>query len=125
MNIKQFLSINAFMFMPFGAGMLLVPNLIFPVLQVELDLDGLLMARTVGSMLFSFGLICFSARHAEPGSMGLRAVLLGNFSFHAIDFTLTSMGALTETMNALGYIFSIMHFIFAAGFLYFLIKKCV
>ncbi len=123
MNIKQFLTINAFMFIPFGIGMLTLPNLIFPVLDVKLSADGLLMARTVGSMLFSFGLICLFARNAERNSVGMTAVLIGNFSFHTIDFLLTGMGALSETMNPLGFMFSSIHLMFALGFLYFLVKK--
>lgn len=123
MKIKQFLTINAVMFIPFGIGMLMLPNLIFPILNVELDSDGLLMARTVGSMLFSFGLICLTARNVTPNSDGMRAILVGNLSFHAIDFILTGTGALSETMNVFGYVFSSLHLIFAIGFLYFLTEK--
>ena len=110
------------MFIPFGVGMLTMPSVIFPMLDVNLDADGLVMASTVGSMLLSFGIICLFARKEESNAVGMKAIILGNFSFHLIDFILTGKGAFAEVMNPLGYMFSTMHFLFAIGFLYFFIK---
>ena len=123
MKLKTFLTINAVMFIPFGIGMLTMPSMIFPMLEVNLDADGLVMASTVGSMLFSFGLTCLFARNESENSVGLNALLIGNFSFHTIDFILTGKGAFTGVMNSLGFVFSTMHFLFAVGFLTFLIKS--
>jgi len=123
MNLKNFLTINAIMFIPFGIGMLFMPSLIFNMIDVQLDTDGLLMANTVGSMLLSFGLICFVGRNATGESVALRALLVGNLSFHAIDSLLTFKAAFSGVMNNLGYIFSGMHFLFAVGFLFFLLKQ--
>ncbi len=121
-NLKTFFTINATMFIPFGIGMLFMPSILFGMLDVNLDGDGLLMASTVGSMLLSFGIICFIARGIEGPSMELQAILLGNLSFHAIDSVLTFKGAFTGVMNNLGYVFSIMHLLFAIGFLFFYLK---
>ncbi|MBI1228093.1 MAG: hypothetical protein GC192_22865 [Bacteroidetes bacterium] len=123
MTLKTFLTINAAMFVPFGLGMLSVPLLLFPVLDVHLDGDGLLMAKTVGSMLLSFGVMCFLSRREPLGSAGMKAVLFGNFLFHAFDCLLTGKGAYTGDMNNMGYIFSTMHLLFALGFMYFLIDS--
>ena len=122
MNLKTFLTLNAILFIPFGLGMLIMPTFIFEMIDVQLDSDGLLMANTVGSMLFSFGLICLAARNADEQTLALQAVLIGNFSFHAIDFFLTGKGAFTGVMNELGYMFSGMHLLFALGFLFFYLK---
>lgn len=111
------------MFIPFGIGMLIIPSLIFPMLDVKLDADGLMMARTVGSMLFSFGLICFFSRNGDINTIGMRAILAGNLTFHSIDFVLTGKGAFTGVMNSLGYMFSSMHLIFAIGFFIYLLKS--
>ena len=123
MKLKTFLTINAILFIPFGIGMLLIPAFIFPIIEVNLDTDGLLMASTVGSMLFSFGLLCFLSRKEDDNSVTLRAILIANLAFHAIDSFLTGKGALTGVMNSLGYVFSSMHFLFALGFLFFLLKR--
>ncbi len=123
MKLKSFLTINAIMFIPFGIGMLTMPSLIFPMLNVNLDSDGLVMASTVGSMLLSFGLICFFAKNETNNSASMRAILIGNLSFHTIDFILTGKGAFTGVMNTLGYMFSSIHFLFAIGFLYFLTQS--
>ncbi len=120
MKLKHFLTVNAIMFIPFGIGMLVVPHLIFPMIHVNLDSDGLLMASTVGSMLLSFGIICYVSRNESQNTIGMKAVLMGNLSFHAIDFLLTLKGAYTGVMNGIGYMFSTLHFLFALGFLYFL-----
>jgi hypothetical protein len=123
MKLKQFLTVNAIMFIPFGIGMLMVPYLIFPMIHVNLDSDGLLMASTVGSMLLSFGIICYVSRNESLNTIGMKAILTGNLTFHAIDFLLTLKGAYTGVMNALGYMFSTLHFLFALGFLYFLFVR--
>ena len=120
MKLKTFLTINAVMFIPFGIGMLLLPSLIFPIISVNLDADGTLMASTVGSMLLSFGLICFVSRDEEQSSVGMKAILIGNLCFHTVDFILTGQGAYAGVMNAVGYMFSTLHFLFALGFFYFL-----
>lgn len=122
MRLRTFLIINACLFIPFGIGMLTVPSFIFPMLKVHLDDDGLMMARTVGSMLLSFGLICFYARNETLHSIGMKAVIIGNLSFHTIDFLITGKSAITGVMNSFGFMFSLMHFLFAIGFIYFLNK---
>jgi hypothetical protein len=123
MKLKTFLTINAIMFIPFGIGMLIMPSNIFPILSVNLDADGLVMASTVGSMLLSFGLICFFAKNEASNTVSIKAILIGNLSFHTIDFMLTGKGAFTGVMNQIGYVFSTMHFLFAVGFLYYIIQS--
>ena len=123
MKFKQFLTINAIMFIPFGIGMLVLPNLIFPMIAVDLDSDGLLMASTVGSMLLSFGIICFFARNENAATNSMKAIMIGNLVFHSIDCILTFRGAFSGNMNSFGYLFSVLHFSFALGFAYYLIKN--
>lgn len=122
MNLKTFFTINAILFIPFGIIMLFTPSTIFNMLDVILDSDGLLMASMVGSMLLSFGLVCFVARGFEGPSIALQAILIGNLSFHVIDSILTFKGAFTGDMNNLAYLFSTMHLLMAIGFLFFFLK---
>ena len=120
MKLSAFLTINAIMFVPFGLGMLVVPQYIFPMIGLDLDSGGLIMASTVGSMLLSFGILCFVAKNEVPNTLGMKAILIGNLIFHSIDSFLTGKGALLDVMNSMGYMFSVMHLLFALGFLYFL-----
>lgn len=122
MTLRKFLTINGIMFIPFGLMMLLIPNLFFPMLAVDLDGDGLMMASMVGSMLLSFGLICWFARDAGQNSPGMRAILIGNMTFHAIDSFLTGKASITGAMNEVGFVFSTMHLVLAAGFGFYLWK---
>lgn len=122
MKLKTFLTINAIIFIPFGIGMLTMSSFIFPMIEVNLDVDGFLMASTVGSMLLSFGIICLISRNENPNTVRIKAILIGNLTFHSIDFFLIGKGAYTELMNTMGYLFSSLYFLFALGFLYFLLK---
>jgi len=120
MKLKQFLILNAILFIPFGLGMLIMPSFIFPMIDVNLDPDGLLMASTVGSMLLSFGILSYISRNEDLNTIGMKAILTASLLFHTIDFLLTFKGAYTGVMNAAGYLFSTLHFLFALGFLYYL-----
>lgn len=110
------------MFIPFGIAMLALPSFLFPMLAVELEADGLVIASTVGSMLLSFGVICWLARDVAGPSPELRAILIGNLLFHSIDSFLTGKAAFLGVMNMAGFLFSSMHFLFAIGFLFYLRK---
>lgn len=123
MKLSTFLAINAALFIPFGIGMLMMPSEIFPLIGVLLNGDGLLMASTVGSMLFSFGLICLLGRNVSLESSTIIPLLAGNMSFHLIDSILTFKGAISGVMNTLGFMFSGMHFILGIGFLLFIMKS--
>ena len=120
MKLQNFLLINAWIFVPFGIAMLLAPSLLFPWFGINLDDDGLLMARIVGSSLFTLGLISYLMRKESQRSLSLHAFLIGSMFYHLIDATTTFVGTLQGTMNALGWMFSSMHFVLALGFLYYL-----
>ena len=120
MSLKQFLTINGVLFVPFGLCMLTVPALLFPMFAIDLDADGILMARVFGSALLNFGIICYLVRNELGASMPLRAILIGNLIFHALDAISTFLASYYGVMNTLGWLFFGLHFVLALGFLYFL-----
>lgn len=120
MSLKQFLVVNGILFVPFGLVMLAIPGMFFPMVGVDLDPDGLLMARVSGSGLLNFGIMCYLARNEGSESMGLKAILIGNLIFHGLDAVSTFIASYTGVMNTLGWLFCGLHFILAIGFLYFL-----
>ncbi|MGI9542258.1 MAG: hypothetical protein ACR2MX_03305 [Cyclobacteriaceae bacterium] len=123
MNLKNYLILNAILFIPFGLGMLFTPTFLFPLFGIDLNVDGLLMGRVVGSSLLTIGLVSYLIRMEQPHAIGMRAFLIGSLVFHAIDATTTFAASYSGGMNALGWMFSSMHFILAIGFLYFLYAK--
>ena len=123
MKLQKFMVLNAVLFVPFGLLMLLIPGILFPIFGIDLDADGILMARVFGSALMNLGLICYLIRTENLKSVGMRAVLIGNFLFHAFDAISTFVASYTSVMNTLGWMFTILHFSLALGFLYFLMKK--
>lgn len=122
MTLKNFLTLNAIMFVPFGAAMIAIPTILFPLFGVDLDADGALMARVFGSALLNIGLMCYLVRNEASDSVGLKAILIGNFIFHTIDAGSTFFASLNNVMNALGWMFFGLHAVLAIGFLYFLKK---
>ena len=123
MSLKSFLLLNAILFIPFGIGMITMPGMLFPFFGIDLNADGLLMARVFGSALANLGLMCFLVRDEIRGSVGMKAILYGNLFFHAIDAFSTGWATYLGTINSLGLMFTGMHFILALGFLYFLYSK--
>lgn len=120
MTFKNFLILNAILFVPLGLGMLLMPGILFPWFGIDLDADGILMARVFGSALMNLGLICYMIRSEPVGAKATKAILLGNLLFHAFDAISTFSASYTGVMNSLGWTFTGLHFVLALGFLYFL-----
>ncbi|WP_273566910.1 hypothetical protein [Maribacter halichondriae] len=122
MSLKQFLISNAVLFVPFGLVMLAIPGLFFPMVGLDLDPDGILMARVSGSGLLNFGIMCYLVRNENNASTGLKAILIGNLIFHGLDAISTFIASFSGVMNTLGWLFCGLHFILAIGFLFFLQK---
>lgn len=120
MSLKNFLVVNAILFVPFGMMMLAIPGILFPMFGIDLDADGILMARVFGSALMNFGVMCYLVRNESKGSIGLKTILIGNLIFHAIDAISTFIASYDGTMNTLGWMFCGLHFVLAIGFLYYL-----
>lgn len=123
MKLKLFLVINAVLFVPFSTAMLLIPKLLFSIFGIDLDADGILMARVFAAALFNFGLICYLIRSENIFGAGIRAILIGNFIFHALDAVSTGVASYTGVMNSLGWMFFGLHLVLAIGFLYFLTNR--
>ncbi|MEP5612200.1 MAG: hypothetical protein ABJP45_08115 [Cyclobacteriaceae bacterium] len=123
MTLKNFLSINAILFVPFGLAMLIAPTYLFPMFGINLDFDGTLMARVFGSALLSLGLICYLVKSESRSNNALKAILVGNLLFHGIDTASTFVASSTGVMNSMGWMFTFLHFVLAVGFLYFLFKR--
>jgi hypothetical protein len=120
MRLKLFLIINSLLFVPFGLMMLTIPGMLFPMFAIDLDADGILMARVFGSALLSIGLMCYLVRNEPNGSIGLMAIMIGNAVFHGLDAVSTFIASYTGVMNSLGWLFFALHFVLALVFLGFI-----
>ena len=103
--------------------MIIIPGMLFPFFGIDLDADGLLMARVFGSALANIGLMCYLVGDEAKDSVGMKAILFGNLFFHAIDACSTGWATYLGTMNSLGVMFTSLHFFLALGVLYFLYSR--
>ena len=78
MNLKMLLSVYGALIAVSGAAFLVVPSALFSLLYgvPELDALGLSLARMFGAAYIGLGVICWTARTAEP-SKARDALILG------------------------------------------------
>ncbi len=94
MKLNTFLLIAAILYGIFGLGALLAPAEVFAAQGIKLDANGQLMARTLGAALIGYVVIFWLARSAET-SPALRAILLGNVIYIALEVIVLVAGALS------------------------------
>ncbi len=123
MRRNHFLIIAAIVPAVFGFVMMVAPNVMLEYSLVSsVDAETRAATQWAGFGVFSLASINFLSRN-DPGSTALRAVMIGNFLFHAIGLGFNiyhySAGILTAADFASGVA---SHAILGVGFLYYLSK---
>ena len=121
MSRKSFMFIAGLMAMVFGGGMLAAPDQMLA--NMAQDSEGARhVLQWMGCMLLGLGFINIGARH-DPGSIALRAVMLGNIVLHVLGF------GIDVYHNSLGFVQTsgviagaVVHGGLVAGFVYFYSK---
>lgn len=122
MKRSTFLAISAIIAIFFGITMLLMPDKMLAMYAITMDGGGILVGRSLGALLFSLGLINWTARKAED-SLALRAILFGNLASHALTLVLDLMGTTSGDISAQGWGAVVMHLVLGAGFAYYAFAK--
>ena len=89
MKIKTLMICKAIVCLGFGLPMLIVPTFLMGIYGLELDLNGVVMARLYGGALLGNLLLTWFARN-DTGSTTLRAAVLYLFVYDGINFLLLS-----------------------------------
>ena len=121
MKLSTFLIIKAIVCCVFGIGYVLVPVTVGTMYAINLDPDGVIMARFFAALLIGIGLILWLLRNADWNV--LKVITLSLCVADTIGFIVALVGQLTGVMNGLGWIIVIIWFLLALGLGYFRFLK--
>lgn len=121
MKLSTFLIIKAIVCWVFGIGYALVPVTVGTMYAINLDPDGVIMARFFAALLIGIGLILLLLRNADWNV--LKGITLSLCIADTIGFIIALVGQLTGVMNGLGWIIVIIWFLLALGLGYFRFLK--
>lgn len=122
MKVKHVMICKAVVCIGFGIPMLLIPAQLMSLYGLNLDANGIVMARLYGGALLGNLLLTWFCRN-DPGSPSLRAAVLYLFVYDGINFIITLVASLNGVMNSFGYSASAIYLFFTIGFGYFQLFK--
>jgi hypothetical protein len=121
MKLSTFLIIKAIVCFIFGIGYVLIPVTVGTVYAINLDPDGVIMARFFAALLIGIGLILLLLRNADWNV--LKGITLSLCIADTIGFIIALVGQLTGVMNGLGWIIVAIWFLLALGLGYYRFLK--
>ena len=121
MKLSTFLLVKAIVCFLFGIGYAVVPITVGSIYAINLDPDGLLMARFFAALLIGVGLILWLLRNADWNV--LKVITLSLCIADTIGFIIALVAQLAGVMNALGWIIVAIWFLLALGLGYFRFLK--
>lgn len=121
MKLKTLILIMALLSLVWGTGFLLLPVQVWSLYGITLNVDGIYMARELGTIFFMLGVILWFSRN-DPGSQSLRAIVLGLSLGNLIGFFVSLIGQLSAGISALGWVAVASYLLFTLGFGYYLVK---
>ena len=77
MKLSTLFMINAVVATLFGLGFVIAPEQVLSLYEVSLPVEGIYIARLLGSAFLAFGIITWMMRGVSTASSEVRAVLLG------------------------------------------------
>ena len=119
---KILIIIMAIFSLVWGVGFIIIPKFFWSLYNITLDSQGVYISRQLGTLFFMLGLILWLAK-GDPGSIALRAIIIGLFIGNTLGFILGLIGQLTVEISALGWVGVFSFLILALGFGYTLIKN--
>ena len=121
MKLSTFLLVKSIVCFVFGIGYVVAPIAVGSIYAINLDPDGIIMARFFAATLIGIGLILWLCRDAD-GNV-LKSITLSLCIADTIGFIIALVGQLTGVMNALGWIIVAIWLLLALGLGYFRFLK--
>ncbi len=117
MKLSTFMIIKAIVCFVFGLGYIIAPISVGTMYEINLDPDGIIMARFFAALLIGIGIVLWIYRNADWSV--LKNITLALFIADTIGFVVALTGQLAGVMNSLGWIIVAIWFFLAFGLGYF------
>jgi hypothetical protein len=118
----MFLTVMAVIPAFFGALFFITPERMLGNYGFVVDAPMKLLGYSAGSMLIAIGVLNFLSRNFTEAS-AVRVVLSTNIVVQLLTGAVDAYGTASGTMNDQGWGAVVMHAVFAAAFVYYLVKK--
>lgn len=118
MKLAALLMCKSVICLVFGAIFVLVPGLLLAIYGVKsLDSSLLFMSQLYGAAFLVLGIMLWLARN-DPGSVALRAIVIGVAIGDGVGFVVAFLGQLGNVMNGLGWLVVGVYALLSLGFGY-------
>ena len=108
----------------FGISLLLIPMQLMSLYGLNLDVNGIVMARLYGGAMAGIMMLTWFGRN-DTGSIALYATILFLFFYDAINFLVTMWATISGAMGSLGWSAVLIYLFFTVGFGYYIVGKRV
>jgi len=118
MKLNTFLAIGAVLAVIYGLGFLLVPAQTIGLYGITLDVNGLFVARYLGSAFLGVAVLTWMAR-SLTSQEALRPIILGDFVISLTGLFVAVWDAFAGAGNALSWATVVIYLFLSLGFGYF------
>ncbi len=118
MKFNTFLAIAAVLAALYGLGFLLIPAQTLALYGITLDVNGLFIARYLGSAFLGVAVLSWMAR-SLTAQEALRPIILGDFVISLTGLVVAVWDAFAGGGNALSWVTVVIYLFLTLGFAYF------
>lgn len=122
MKNRTLFTITAAVLMTFGAGFLLVPELIFALYGIELDAAGIMLANVAGAAVFALGSLALYYRK-QPDTVAAYIAARMLLTFFILKAGVTLLAQLQGVFNTLGWSIVVLDVLLTAAFGYIALRR--
>ncbi len=120
MKLSTLFVISAIIAVLFGLVFMLIPAQLLSLYAVELNTNGIFLARLLGAALFGYGIIAWLVRDSAYSSV--RSIVLAFAVSDLIAFVIALYYQLQGIANALGWTTVAIYLLLGVGFGYFYVR---
>ena len=121
MKLSTLIFIMALLSLLWGTGFILLPALMWSLYGLNLDASGIYVARELGTIFFTLGIILWLTRN-NLGLKTQRAMATSLFIGNLLGFVVTLIGQFSSGVNAMGWVGAMLYLLLALGFGYYTLK---
>ncbi len=121
MKLSTLFAVTAIIALLFGLSFVLIPAMLLSLYGVEVNANGIQLARLLGAAFIGFGIISWLVRDSG-WTAELRAIVLAFAVTDLLGFGISLTGQLQGISNALGWSTVVIYLLIGLGFGYFYLR---